>query len=187
MRSCADRGRRARCAAALGAAALLACAVRSPATEVKGALARLGPVELDAGAARLLLARVSFTDVVVSMDGPRALVVAVVQADGRVRVAGAEPSLAYVGRESFAMDRCAGRRWCLAPDALAGVRGVVAALASAPRAEGARPLAWQVRVERDAAEAGEDYEAVERGAARRLRALHALARVDGGWRLAPAP
>jgi hypothetical protein len=52
--------------------------------------------------------------------------------------------------------------------------------------DGARPVAWQVRVERDAAEAGEDYEAVERGGARRLRALHALARVGGGWRLVPA-
>jgi hypothetical protein len=154
---------------------------------VKEALARVGPVELDAGATRLLLARVSFQDVVVSMDGARALVVAVVQADGRARVDGAEPSLAYVGRESFAMERCGARRWCLAPDALAGLRGVVAALASAPRAGGARPVAWQVRVERDGAEAGEDYEAVERGAARRLRARHALARVDGGWRLVAAP
>ncbi|HEX9051254.1 MAG TPA: hypothetical protein VF841_12045, partial [Anaeromyxobacter sp.] len=145
MRSCAERGRGAPRAAALGAAALLSCAVASPATEVKEALARLAPVELDAGTARLLLARASFSDVAVSMDGPRALVVAVVEADGRVRVRGAEPTLAYVGRESFAMDRCAGRRWCLAPDALAGLRGVVAALAAAPRADGGRPVAWQVR------------------------------------------
>lgn len=182
MRSCADGGR----AAAL-AAALLACAVASPGTEVKEALARLGPVEVEAGGARVALARATFSDVVVSMDGARALVVAVVQADGRVRLPGAEPSLAYVGRESFAMDRCAARRWCLAPDALAGLRGVVAALAAAPRPEGARTVAWQVRVERDAAEAGEDFDAVDGGVPRRLRARHALARAGDGWRLLPPP
>ncbi len=185
MRSCADR-RRALAAGALGAAALVACAVTSPATEVKEALARVGPVELQAGTARLLLSRLAFSDVVVSMDGGRALVVAVVQADGRARVAGAEPTIAYVGREAFAMDRCDARRWCLAPDALGGLRGVVAALAAAPRADGARPVAWQVRVERDAAEAGEDYVAPDTGAPRRLRAVHALARDGGGWRIVPA-
>jgi hypothetical protein len=179
------------------AAALLACAVTSPETEVKEALARLAPVELEAGGARVALARASFSDVAVSMDGPRALVVAVVEADGRTTLPGAAPALAYVGREAFAMVRCAGRGWCLAPDALAGLRGVVAALAAAPRAEGARVVAWQVRVERDAAEAGEDYEAVDGrssgaearagGAPRRLRARHALARDAAGWRLAPAP
>jgi hypothetical protein len=154
---------------------------------VKEALARLGPIEVEAGGARVALARASFSDVVVSLDGPRALVVAVVQADGQVRLPGAEPSLAYVGRESFAMERCADRRWCLAPDALAGVRGVVAALAAAPRAEGGRPVAWQVRVERDAAEAGEDYEVLEGGTPRRLRARHALAREGGGWRMVAPP
>jgi hypothetical protein len=85
------------------------------------------------------------------------------------------------------MERCAARRWCLAPDALAGLRGVVAALSAAPRAEGARAVAWQVRVERDAAEAGEDYDAVEGGATRRLRARHALARAGSGWRLVAPP
>ncbi|HET8541726.1 MAG TPA: hypothetical protein VFL83_17740 [Anaeromyxobacter sp.] len=193
MRSCADRAR----AAALPAAALLACAVASAGTEVKEALARHGPVELDAGGARVALARLAFSDVVVSTDGAEALVVAMVEADGRVLLEGAEPSLAYVGREAFRMERCPGRRWCLAPGALAGLRGVVAALAAAPRAPGARPVAWQVRVEREAAEAGEDVEAPDGpssgpearggGAPRRLRVRHALARAGDGWRLAPAP
>ncbi len=167
------------------AAALLACGVASPATEVKAALAGLAPVELDAGGARVALAHASFSDVAVSADGPTALVVAMVQADGRVRLAGAEPSLAYVGREAFRMERCPASRWCLAPDALAGLRGVVAALAAAPRPEGARPVAWQVRVDRDGAEAGEDYEEAEAGATRRLRALRALARDGARWRLLP--
>jgi len=179
------------------AAALLACGVASPATEVKEALARLGPVELDAGGPRLSLARATFSDVSVSTEGGAALVVAVVEADGRVRLAGAEPSLAYVGREAFRMERCAAARWCLAPDALGGLRGVVAALAAAPRPDGARPLAWQVRVDRDRAEAGEDYEAPDRspagarapeaGAPRRLRSTWALARAGGRWSLLPAP
>ncbi len=188
MRSCADAAgrRRPRPPAIAAAAALLACSVAAPQTEVKEALAALGSVELAAGGARVALERLSFSDVVVSVDGARALVVAVGEADGRVGLAGSEPALAYVGREAFAMERCTARRWCLAGDALGGLRGVVAALAAAPRAEGVRVVAWQVRVERDGAEAGEDYEAQEGGAPRRLRARHGLAREGAGWRLLPA-
>lgn len=197
MRSCAERRRRAGAPAALAVAALAACSVASPASEVKEALANLAPVELDAGGARITLARASFSDVVVATEGTRARVMAMVQADGRVRLAAAEPSLAYVGREAFEMSRCAGRRWCLAPDALGGLRGVVAALAAAPRpGDDARPVAWQVRVERDTAEAGEDYESpggtppradvTEAAAPRRLRARHALARDGGTWRVLPS-
>jgi hypothetical protein len=174
--------------ALLAAAALLGCSVAGPETEIKEALARLAPLEMAAGGgATVALARVSFSDVAVSMDGARALVVAVVEADGRVRLAGGEPALAYVGREAFAMERCAGARWCLSGSALAGLRGVVAALAAAPRAEDARVVAWQVRVERDGAEAGEDYEAMEGGAPRRLRARRVLARAGAAWRLLPPP
>lgn len=175
-------------AAALAATALLACSVAGPATEVKEALARLGPLEVAAGeGATIALARVSFSDVAVSLDGGRALVVAVVEADGRVELAGGAPALAYVGREAFALERCAAARWCLAGGALAGLRGVIAALVAAPRAAGARVVGWQVRVERDRAEAGEDYEVVEGGAPRRLRALRALAREGAAWRLLPPP
>ncbi len=144
MRRCADPGRRAPLAAALGAAALLACTVASPATEVKEALARLGPVEVDAGGTRVALGRVSFSDVVVSMDGPHALVLAVVQADGTVRLAGAEPSIAYVGREAFRMERCAGPRWCLAPDALAALRSIRKASRPTYAIEGSAPASRTV-------------------------------------------
>jgi hypothetical protein len=177
-----------RSAEAVAAVALLACSAASPETEVREALARLSAVEVAAGdGARVALAPVRFSDVAVSMDGARARVIAVVEADGRVRLAGGEPALAYVGRETFSMERCAGARWCLADGALEGLRGVVAALAAEPRAEGVRVAAWQVRVERDRAEAGEDYEAPDGGATRRLRARHALAREGAAWRLLPPP
>lgn len=168
------------------AAALLACSVASPATEVKQALAQLGPVELDADGARVSLSRVAFSDVAVSIDGAQALVVAMVQADGTVRLPAAAPSIAYVGREAFRMERCAARGWCLAADALGALRGVVAALAGASPPDGARPVAWQVRVERDAAEVGEDREATEGGAPRRLRSTWALARAGKAWSFHPA-
>jgi hypothetical protein len=56
-------------------------------------------------------------------------------------------------------------------------------LAASPRAR-FRPLTWQVRIERDTAQVGEDYEiAVGSGAARRLRARLDLRDDGGGWRI----
>ena len=177
MRSCARDGSPRR--AALAWAALLACSVASPETEVKDALARLREARLDAGGAPALeLRSLRFADVTVSLDGPRALVLAVVEAEGS---AGGGASLAYVGREAFAMERCPTLRWCL-PD-LPALRGVVAALREAPREAAARVTAWQVRVERDHATAGEDYEL----AGRRLRVRRELRREVAGWRLVAAP
>ncbi|HEY6006296.1 MAG TPA: hypothetical protein VIV57_25680, partial [Anaeromyxobacter sp.] len=157
MRSCAERPSAAALAsgAVLAWAALLACSAASPETEVKEALARLGAVELPAGGpAAVALQHLRFADVAVSMDGPRALVLAVVEADGTAMATGA--SLVYVGREAFSMERCRSSRWCLSD--LPALSGVVAALRAVPREAGARVVAWQVRVERDAATAGEDYE-----------------------------
>jgi len=168
--------------AALVAAALLACSVASPETQVKEALARLGPVELAAGGpAHVSLERVRFADVVVSLDGPRALVLAVVEADGRAG-GGDGPALAYVGREAFVMERCQGPRWCLDRGGLPALGGVLAALREVPREPGARVVAWQVRVERDAATAGEDYEV----AGRRLRVRRELRRDGGAWAVSAA-
>jgi hypothetical protein len=167
-------------AAALAFAALLACSAVSPESEVKEALARLGAAELPPGApARLVLDHLRFGDVVVSMDGPRALVLAVVEAEGRAAPGG--PALAYVGREAFTMERCPSARWCLGD--LPALRGVVAALRAAPRPAGARVVAWQVRVERDRAAAGEDYEIDGRP----LRVRRELGRDGAGWRLAAPP
>ncbi len=168
--------------AALLAAALLACSVASPETEVKEALARQGRLELAGGVARIALERVRFSDVAVSVDGGRALVFAVVEADGRVGPDGG-PALAYVGREAFAMERCAQARWCAEGGGLPALRGVLAALAEAPRDPDARVVAWQVRVERAGATAGEDYEV--RG--RRLRARWELGREGDRWRISRGP
>lgn len=169
--------------AALVAAALLACSVTSPETEVREALGRLGAVDLGAaGPASVRLERTRFADVAVSMDGPRALVLAVVEADGRVG-GGDGPALAYIGREAFAMERCPVRRWCIDGGGLPALRGVVAALRDAPRQAGARVVAWQVRVERNDATAGEDYEA----GGRRLRVRRGLRRDGETWGVIAVP
>jgi hypothetical protein len=63
------------------------------------------------------------------------------------------------------------------------LRRLSADLAASPRAR-LRPLAWQVRIERDTSQVGEDYEiAVGSGAARRLRARFDLRDDGGGWRI----
>jgi len=168
---------------ALAGTLLAACSVRSPATEVKDALSRLSRLEVpDTGGARLELDRVRFADVTVSMDGPRALVIAVVEAEGRARTDVGAPSITYVGREAFVMERCAKAGWCPVGTPLPALRGVVSALAEAPRAPGVRVTAWQIRIERGVASAGEDYEGPGGLPA---RVLHEVALLDGEWRLAP--
>jgi hypothetical protein len=163
----------------------LACSVASPATEVKQALARAAPLELAAGDARVAVARAAFADVEVSMDRGRALVLAVVEADGRVRAGGRDVQLAYVGREALAMERCPGAGWCPAGSPLPALAGVVEALLAAPRPDGRRPVRWQIRVERDRAVAGEDAEL--EGGGRVPRGLFELVRDGGRWRVASGP
>jgi hypothetical protein len=168
--------------AASRAAGLLAlaaaCSVASPETEVREALARVRAPDLRGAGDALALERVSFADVAVSMDGPRALVVAFVEAEGRAPGGAASPSFAYRGREAFVVERCPSARWCVAGAALSAV---LRALAAAPRPDGARVLAWQIRVERETASVGEDYEV----AGERRRETRALRREGEGWRLAP--
>lgn len=186
LRSCAD-------AASLAAAALLACSPSSPQTQVKEALARQGPLRVAVPGAEADLAAVRFSDVVVSMDGARALVVAMAEADGRTRAGGDDASLAYVGREAFAMRRCAGAGWCPEGVPLPGLGAVLAALPAlrARSAAGAggpiRSVAWQVRVERNQAVVGEDFEAATgAGAPVRRRSVHELVREGSGWKPATA-
>lgn len=132
------------------------------------------------------MARASYRDVEVAPDGTRADVLAVVDADGRVRLPGADVALGYVGREAFALERCAGARWCPSGPPLPALAGVVAALAAAPRPAGRRPVAWQIRVERERALVGEDAEGP--GGARALRdTLEVVRDHRGGWRLAAPP
>ena len=162
--------------------AVAACSVSSPATEVREALARAAPLELADARVPVTLTRASFGDVVVAAEGRRARVLAVVDADGRVKLQGREIALGYVGREAFEMERCATARWCPAGPLLPALEGVVAALAAAPHEPGRRPVAWQVRVERDRATVGEDAEGPD--GARAPRGLVELVRDGAGWRLA---
>ena len=167
------------------AASLLACSVSSPATEIRETLSRPAPISVPAGGASLSLRRAKFSDVEVAAEGGRAQVVAVVDADGVVSVAGGEIALGYVGREAFEMQRCARARWCATGSPVPALAGVVEALASAPAEPGRRPVAWQIRVERDRATVGEDA-AGPGGAPARRRALD-FVWVDGRWRVAPGP
>jgi hypothetical protein len=166
---------------ASGVALALACSVSAPATEVREALARAAPLELAAGEGRIRLGRAAFADVAVSLEGRRALAVAVVDADGAVRAGGHEVRLAYVGREALELERCPGRRWCPVGSALPALAGVVEALLLAPAAERRRAVAWQIRVERDRATVGEDAELAGGGKAPRV--VRNLVREDGRWRL----
>jgi hypothetical protein len=173
----------------LGGAVFLASrgglpSVESPEREATAAAAKLSRLEaLSAGDARLDLDALALRDVTVAMDGALALVVAVADADGRARFDGQAPTVSYVGRERFAMERCPGARWCPEDGVLEALRGVVGALVHAPRPTGARILAWQIRVERDTATAGEDHEVGEGTATRRARASFALRRGEAGWAL----
>ncbi len=183
MRRCAD------VASALALATLLSCSAKSAATEVREALARVGAVRVEAGPLTAEMERMRFSDVTVSMDGPRALVVAMVEADGRLS-AGGDARVAYVGREAFAMERCAGAGWCPAGEQLPALRGILESLpgleAALRRDAGApvRLLAWQLRAERDRAPVGADYE-IAGAEARRLRARWDLERDGDRWRPHP--
>jgi hypothetical protein len=157
--------------------------VSSPATEIREALARSAPIGVAAGGARIDLGRADFRDVVVAPEDGRARVLAVVDADGTVSLAGGAVSLGYIGREDFEMERCARARWCATASPVPALAGVVEALAAAPAEPGRRPLAWQIRVERDRASVGEDAEGPGGSAAPR-RALN-LVRDGARWRVAP--
>jgi hypothetical protein len=163
---------------------LLACSVASPQTEVKEALARAGEVELAVGPGRVVLERPRFSDVTVSVDGGRARVLAMVEAEGRWRAAGEEVAVAYVGREAFEMERCPAARWCPAGAPLPALAGVLAVLAAHRRAE-ERPVAWQIRVDRDRGTVGEDAVGLVGAQARRR---FDVVRDRRGWRVAePGP
>jgi hypothetical protein len=163
-------------------AAVAACSVSSPKTEIVDALARAAPFDVPAGAARVQVTRASFRDVEVAVEGGRAQVLAVVDADGSARLDGGAVALGYIGREAFELERCVAARWCPAGPALPALGAVVAALAAAPRPADRRPVAWQIRVERDRALVGED--AVRPGGAPATRGALELVRDGGTWRLA---
>lgn len=171
--------------AALATGALrgrLSAALKSPETLAReAAVALAGERVLDAGPARIELDDLRLAEITVAVDGARARVVAIAEGGGRVRFGDQATALAYVGREAFRLDRCAAG-WCAADGALPALRGVVEALAASPRPPGARVIAWQIRVERDAATAGEDQELPAEASPRRARAVRTLRRdAAGRW------
>jgi hypothetical protein len=202
-------------------------AVTSPETQVRAALgrqtkARLGDVYGYAAGGTAVLDPVRYADVAVQVEGPRASVLAVVDASGEVSWRDGRAALSYVGREPFTMTRCSAAGWCadgaqfqklraalatvfrrvdafrrgdleiygrIVSDRYPGGKGALLARLREDLAEaGDRRLevkAWQIRVERDTAIVGEDYELAVGGAPpRALRARYELRWEDGRWRIA---
>jgi hypothetical protein len=222
------------------AAALLAWALRdrlqavgsglwleSPDTQIRRALAaqtraRLDEVYAFRAGGTAELSPVRFRDVVTSLEGQRATVVAMLDAEGRVSWRGQVAELSYLGRERFHMRPCRIALWCAEGDQFQRLREVLRILfrrldafeardaeayaglvspayqdrgldrkallervASDFRAGPAAALrvrAWQIRVERDRAEVGEDYQiAVAGRPPERLRALLRLTLEGERW------
>lgn len=156
----------------------------SPATQVRKALAQLDGLTLDlGGGGRVALAEVRFADVATQVSGDRVEVISMVEGRGGVDWRGQRIDLGYVGREAFTMVRCSTGGWCSEGVMLPALGGILVALEA--RAEGAaqRVRAWQVRVERDRATAGEDLAQEGAGADGPRRELHELRRRDGRWEI----
>jgi hypothetical protein len=190
----------------------------SPETQVRQALSRQERAHLDdvygfRGGGTVELFGVRYDDVVAAVEGGRATVVAMLDAEGRVVWRDQEAKLSYLGREQFHMRPCSIALWCGEGDQFQRLRGVLltlfrrqdawrlgdaeayARLLSAEVARDARErpaagapvrsriLAWQIRVERDTAEVGEDAEeeGLTGGAAHRLRHVFRLRREGERW------
>ena len=201
--------------------------LESPDTQIRRALSAQTRAHLDdvygfraGGTAELVPVR--FRDVVISVEGERATVVAMLDAEGRVAWRDQAADLSYVGRERFHMRPCRIALWCGEGDQFERLREVLRVLfrrldafqardaaayaglvsgryqdrgldrrallgrlaadfRSGPPA-GVRVRAWQIRVERERAEVGEDYEIEVAGRApARLRALFRLEREGERW------
>ncbi len=208
------------------AGADLAISAAGPETQIREALrhqerAQLADVYGFRAGGTAELVPVRYADVTVSVEGDRARVLAVVQAEGRVVWRDQRAALSYVGREAFTMSRCSIALWCgdgqqfsrlrsvlsalfrradafdagdlgaygrLAADGYGGPGGKAALLARLGRERAAAPgarvrvLRWQVRVERDRAEVGEDQEVrVRDGSPEPRRARYVLALRDDRW------
>ena len=131
---------------------------------------------------------VRFADVSVAADGGRARVVAVVEAEGQVAWRAERASLSYVGRERFEMTPCGIALWCGDGQQFAALRAVLSMLFRRADAVNGRDVEacarrLQIRVERDRAIVGEDYELPAAGRPPdRRRARYTLRLEDGRWR-----
>jgi hypothetical protein len=197
----------------------------SPETQVRAALARQHRARIPdvygfRAGGTVSLSNLRYADVAVNVDGGRAQVIAVVDAEGDVSWR-EKARLSYVGREAFAMTPCRIALWCgdgrqfarlkgvlatlfrrhdafnagdaeayarLVSDRYAGEGGKAALLARLRDDLGGdarmRVVAWQIRVERDRAVVGEDYEIrVGDAAPAVLRARFELALEGASWRV----
>jgi hypothetical protein len=144
----------------------------------------------------LELVPVRFTDVVPDVEGDRATVVAMLDAEGKAIWRDQAATVSYIGREQFHMRPCKIALWCAEGDQFARLRAVlrtlfrrldaarggeaatVASLAAPDYRDGEtdraalearlrqelavprpdlRVTGWQIRVDRDSAEVGEDF------------------------------
>ena len=182
-----------------------AAALRSPETQVRQALAAQSRAHLEdiygwKAGGTLELVPVRYEDVVPDVEGNRATVVAVLDAEGKAVWRDQSATVSYIGREQFHMKPCKIALWCAEGDQFARLRAVLrtlfrrfdaarggdpaalAALAAADYQDGdtargaleerlgrefgsprpdLRVKGWQIRVDRDSAEVGEDYEVSE--------------------------
>lgn len=210
--------------------ASLGAVVESPDTQIRRALASQVRAHLDEvygfrAGGTVELSAVRYRDVTTSVEGERATVVAVLDAEGRVVWRGGAASLSYLGRERFHMRPCSIALWCAEGDQFERLRGVLLLLfrradafeardpgayapllseryqdrgldragilrrlrgdlrAGLPASE--RLLGWQIRVDRETAEVGEDFELSLAGREPKpLRARYRLLFEESRWRIA---
>jgi hypothetical protein len=201
--------------------------LQSPETQIRQALAHQQSAHLEdvygfQAGGTLELRPVRYADVVPVVEGARATVIAVLDAEGRAAWRDQAADVSYVGRERFHMKPCSIALWCAEGDQFARLRGVLRSLFrrnDALRARDAGALAtlvhdayrdgeedraalvrrlaaelgggapadvrvrgWQIRVERDRAEVGEDYEVRAPGdPPRRLRGRYRLQQQGERW------
>jgi hypothetical protein len=180
-----------------------AATLQSPETQVRQALAAQGRAHLEdiygwKAGGTLELVPVRYADVVPDVEGNRASVVAVLDAEGKAVWRDQSATVSYIGREQFHMRPCKIALWCAEGDQFARLRAVLRTLfrrldaerAGEPAAAVAlaaddyrdgvtdrealqdrlrrelatprpdvRVTGWQIRIERDVAEVGEDHEA----------------------------
>jgi hypothetical protein len=200
-----------------------AVSLASPETQVHQALANQKRALLNdvygfkaGGTAELY--PLQFADIAVSIEEGRALVVAMLDGEGRVTWRDQQAKLRYLGRERFHMKPCRIALWCGEGDQFERLRGVLQALFrrhdAASASDGAalarlvseqysdagedrhevlrrlerengpartRIVAWQIRVERDRAEVGEEYEIESGSGSGAARARYTLAWDGDRW------
>lgn len=156
--------------------------------QVRAALSALTALRFQTGdpPMSIELPRVAYRDVSASVQEGQATAVTMVEAEGAAAFDGQAPQISYLGREVVALAPCAADGWCAAAPLprLAQVLEVLRrrhrALAGAE--PGRRVRAWQIRVERETAEVGEDREAAGPGGTPvRSRARFTLRRAGGAW------